>query len=277
MKKTAVIDGDSLLYFAMGHDIITDAVADLVGRIRSICTETGATHFVLYLTPEHTFRHDVARTKGYKANRKPEDVKPPMFFALKHYAMVTLGAVMVDNLEADDMVALHMAKLMESKEEDAVLAAIDKDVLGQVPGRHWDYKKVEWINTSEDDAAKFLWVQALMGDNGDNIQGIPRMGVKGAEKILAEGDYAAATLNAYIEKFGPILGVAMFTEMFTLVAILRDETVAAYYAKVEYADPTEVTALPVIASKAEESGFHDLTTEGVDPVIAVTAAELDEL
>lgn len=254
--KLAIIDADSLLYFNMGEDSIQECINGLLEAISDICVETGSTHYVLYLTGHDCFRYDIAKTKPYKGNRRDESEKPPMFFALKHYALHTLGATVSPKLEADDMVALHRNKILATKTNDCVIAAIDKDVLCQIPGRHWNYQKNEFVTTSEEDAERFLWIQTITGDSTDNIQGIPRVGPAGAEKIL-NTDYPAETLNAYIDKFGTHRGTALFSEMFSLVAIIQDEGLCPV--KPVYAEPTLAESLP--KPKRDSSDFEDLTSE----------------
>jgi hypothetical protein len=239
--KLAIIDADSLIYYNMSGDSIQECINGLLEAVSNICVETGSTHYVLYLTGHDCFRYDIAKTKPYKGNRRGEEDKPPMFFALKHYMLYTLGAVISPKLEADDMVALHRNKILATKNNDCVIAAIDKDVLCQIPGRHWNYQKSEFVNTTEDEAERFLWTQTITGDSTDNIQGIPRVGPAGAEKIL-DHDYAAETLTAYVEKFGPRKGVLMFDEMFQLVAIVQDEELCPV--KPVYAEPALAELLP---------------------------------
>ena len=94
----------------------------------------------------------------------------------------------VPRLEADDCVSVYSTVIAEKKGQSFVVCSPDKDVLRQVPGKHFNYQKMEWVNTSEEDANKFLWMQTLMGDSIDGIPGIPGMYLK-HQKIIDETKY----------------------------------------------------------------------------------------
>ena len=84
-----------------------------------------------------------------------------------------------------------------------IICSPDKDVLKQVPGKHYNYSKQEWITTSEDDAWHFLWMQTLAGDSVDGIPGIPGIGAAKAAKILEnvkKEDFPLRTLQSYMQK-----------------------------------------------------------------------------
>ena len=86
---------------------------------------------------------------------------------------------------------------------------------------------MEWVNTSDEEANAFLWMQTLMGDSTDGIPGIPGLGAKTAEKIINANDgttsYEQDVLKIYVEKFGQYDGICKFTETFKLVYLLKTE------------------------------------------------------
>ena len=63
------------------------------------------------------------------------------------------------------------------------MASIDKDLL-QLPGRHYNFVKDEWINVSLHDAERKVWELMLIGDVSDNIRGIQGVGPVNAKRIL---------------------------------------------------------------------------------------------
>jgi len=66
----------------------------------------------------------------------------------------------------------------------------------------------------------------LMGDSGDGIQGIPKVGPKTASAWLQSPNtdqMPAFVLEKYIEKFGYVKGISKFAETFKLVYILKDK------------------------------------------------------
>ena len=222
--KVALIDADSLLYYEMGKPTLEEAIEGIDGRIQTILNETGAHKYAGFLTIGKCFRYNVAKTKPYKYNRKLSS-KPPIFYALKEYLQQgPHNFTHVPRLEADDCVSVYSTIIAESKGQSYAICSPDKDVLKQVPGRHFNFQKMEWINTSEEDANKFLWMQTLMGDSTDGIPGIPGMGPKTSEKIINETkyvDYYQQVLRIYIEKFGIKDGICKFTETFNLVYMLK--------------------------------------------------------
>jgi len=161
---------------------------------------------VPYLSGESNFRYDIATIKPYKGNRL-EQHKPKHYQALRDFAVNKLGAVVTENMEADDALAIDQTRY----NPDCCIVSNDKDML-QVPGQHYDWVKEEHHNISVAGGIKKLYVQIIAGDSTDNIQGVPGLGTKKAEdRILhcmnrAEldqavydaycGDYDAALENA---------------------------------------------------------------------------------
>ena len=120
----------------------------------------------------------------YKANRK--ELEPDMKGALTYahnYMVNELGAVAADGMEADDLVAIWAYEARDM-ERPYVVAGIDKDLL-QIPGNHYNFVKQEHTFVDDDEANYKLMIQALTGDNSDNIPGIKGIGPKKAERILS--------------------------------------------------------------------------------------------
>tara|TARA_B110000902_G_C14265061_1_gene571108 strand:- start:1653 stop:2417 length:765 start_codon:yes stop_codon:yes gene_type:complete len=221
-KRIALIDADSLLYYEMNKPTLEEAIAGVDDRIETILKETDADMYAGFLTIGKCFRYRVAKSKPYKHNRKVGN-KPPIFYALKEYIKQAWNFTWVHGLEADDCVSLY-ANNME-KGYSPTICSPDKDVLKQVPGKHFNFQKAIWIDTSKEKGLEFLWMQTLMGDSTDGIPGIPGLGEKTAEKIIKSNDgstsYAQDVLKIYIEKFGNAEGISKFTETFNLVYMLR--------------------------------------------------------
>ena len=222
--KVALIDADSLLYYEMGKDTLEEAIDGINSRIQTILEETGAHKYAGFLTIGKCFRYDVAETRPYKYNRKLSS-KPPIFYALKEYLQQDPHNFTCDpKLEADDCVSVFSTVIAERKGQAYVVCSPDKDVLRQVPGKHFNYQKMEWVHTSDEDANRFLWMQTLMGDSSDGIPGIPGMGPKTSEKLInntKKVEYYQEVLKIYIERFGIKDGICKFTETFNLVYMLR--------------------------------------------------------
>ena len=245
MEKVALIDADSLLYYEMGKDTLEEAIEGIDNRIKTILEETGADLYAGFLTEGKCFRYKIARSRPYKYNRKLS-TKPPIFYALKEYIKQQWKFKGILGLEADDCVSIYSNVISDTKTYSYVVCSPDKDVLRQVPGKHFNYQKMEWVNTSEEDANKFLWMQTLMGDSTDGIPGIPGLGAKTALKIINKNDgsttYEQDVLKIYIEKFGQYDGICKFTETFKLVYLLRSEEEAQYNIR-RPLEPTEFISI----------------------------------
>lgn len=171
--------------------------------------------YELFITTcSNSFRKQISTT--YKSNRKKNKY---VWLLREHYRHNE--ARNSDRLEADDLIAI---KARELGVGNYVIVSIDKD-LKQIGGYFWSYYKtrskdsfgdlilnefgfyemeykqtqVDFIN--ENDANIFFWSQMLIGDTSDNIQGVKRIGVKTAEKILNNTTVPwIATARKYIEK-----------------------------------------------------------------------------
>ena len=212
----ALIDGDSLLYFEMGKPTLEDAIDGLNQRLLHILNQCETARYAGFLTIGRCFRYKAAKTKDYKHNRKGGS-KPIIFYALKEYLKQEWKFEYIPELEADDLVAVYA-------NEDTMICSPDKDVLYQVEGEHYNYRTADFVKTTPEEAKLFLWKQMLMGDPTDGIPGIPKLGPKTADKLLAITDLNTMpefVLKKYIEKFGVYAGISKFAETFRLVYILK--------------------------------------------------------
>jgi len=219
-KKTALIDGDSLIYYEMNKPTLEEALESLDGRLHQMFEQTESTHYAGFLTAGKCFRYAAAKTKPYKGNRKYGN-KPIIFSALKEYLRQEWNFISIPELEADDLVSIY------HNPEKTVICSPDKDVLYQNIGVHYNYGKAEKIVMDETDSTHFLWKQMLMGDSTDGIQGIPKVGAKTADawlKNINTDKMPTFVLNKYIEKFGYAAGISKFAETFKLVYILKDRS-----------------------------------------------------
>ena len=208
IDKTVVIDADSLIFICCYNaekdtlpeefhieeereqEIIRLAIVYSKEYIQNIQDATGCEKVECYFTSGRSnFRYQVDPT--YKANRG----KSPIVFGISEVKEAIhelyCGKICTD-IEADDIVVFR------GKQRNTVIAAIDKDVLGQAVGTHYNYKKNEWVTTTKKEAHKFLWQQMIQGDTADGIYGIAGMGKVKATKFLADKkDYKKAVLALY--------------------------------------------------------------------------------
>jgi len=176
----SIIDGDSISYIC-SKETIEESLKNTDGLIKSILGVTKADNYILALSKGKYFRHDV--NKEYKGNRKPTTLK--FTKTIQNYLYEQYGGVHMQDIEADDLVGLLATKYSGyGSNANITICAMDKDVLGQIPGTHFNYRNFEFITTTVDDSYRFLMKQILMGDSTDNIKGIPGIGPKKASSIL---------------------------------------------------------------------------------------------
>tara|TARA_R110002074_G_scaffold281131_1_gene452402 strand:+ start:128 stop:874 length:747 start_codon:yes stop_codon:yes gene_type:complete len=216
-ETTALIDGDSLIYYEMGKPTLEEALQGIDTRIRHMLDQCKANKYAGFLTAGKCFRYSVAKTKPYKGNRKYGD-KPIIFSAIKEYLRQEWNFISVPELEADDLVSIYHNPM------ETIICSPDKDVLYQNKVCNYNYGKAEMIAVDENESLRFLWKQTLMGDSTDGIPGLPKVGEKTAAawlKPLIPSEMPEFVLNKYIEKFGISEGIHKFAETFKLVYILK--------------------------------------------------------
>lgn len=230
--KTAIIDADSLA-FQSSRDTLEESIQVLDDRIFNILDKTECTDYISFVSIPPYFRHKVSNE--YKSNRK---TKSPLKWlkTLKWYMVEKHNAISIKGIEADDSCSIIMNNLeaFGLTKDTAVLAAIDKDVLKTIPGRHFNYRYStdklgivsfgKFVETSEHDAARFIWYQLLIGDSVDGIVGVKGIGEKGAAKLLdhiSTNDLPSTILNVYIEHYGNRNGINNFHTNYNLVYMLK--------------------------------------------------------
>ena len=197
-----LVDGSAYLYRAF-H------------AIRSLSTSTGVptnatfgfTRILLKLIkekqPEHvavffdvkgpTFR--IAMFDAYKANRPPmpEELSVQIPHIKEIVKALNIPIVEKTGFEADDLIGTY-ARLAEEQGFDVVMVTGDKDFMQLVTDHSviWDPMKEEIIDSqSIFDTLGLTPVQVvdmlgLAGDTADNIPGVPGVGPKTAQRLIAE-------------------------------------------------------------------------------------------
>lgn len=163
----------------------------------------------------------------YKMNRHG-DKSPHRYVSsfvpgIRDLAQLQLDAVPANMCEADDLVRIW-ANEARAAGQDYVICSIDKD-LRCIPGlhyvMHYDPAKKGPLTVTEDEARRFYYMQLIMGDPTDNIPGVPRVGPKKAEAMIAgcatEAEMQEAVVNAYFQAYPPsVHGDSAWFEQFLL-------------------------------------------------------------
>ena len=198
-------NADKIESYETESELIVEPLKFVLSTVKSvidrIVADTKSTEYEVYLSPSDNFRQQVATIADYKGNRK--DTRKAMHHdAVIKYLRKFHNAVMVDNMEADDILA-ERHKAYTEQGIDSVIASDDKDLI-QIPGKHYNIRTTEKKNVSPETGLKRLYIQALTGDRSDNIPGIYKVGEKTAEKILADTDpkmYLFKVRSAWDEYF----------------------------------------------------------------------------
>lgn len=215
----ALIDADSLLYkvgFAIEDKVtwnqfdveagiedeadveyytdIQQCKDTLEHLIDNILFATDCEKALLVFSGEGNFR--LSLPTAYKENRK-ESRRPLDYEALLQHAKDTYDTITTTGMEADDLVVY----MKTSDPEEYILCAIDKDVLYQTVGAHYNYGRDEETVVEEFEAIRFAYFQTLTGDITDGYKGVPGIGPKKAEKILSgcktEAELWEAVVSTY--------------------------------------------------------------------------------
>lgn len=199
--------------------IVDEAVSRMGNKLLKVYNEieeTGIilTSYELYITNcKKSIRKEIS--SYYKSNRKKN-----IWVNEIRKRLIDQDNVIFDNeYEADDLIA-DRARELNEKGFEYIVVSIDKD-LKQIPGVHFDYypiyehqkddlgnvtkvfKQLKGLSfTTPFESWKMLALQVLMGDSGDRVKGIPKIGPKKAELILKDcrtpKEFQNAVVRSYI-------------------------------------------------------------------------------
>ena len=189
--------------------------------IESLLAKLSPSKVSIYLSPDRTFRHDLARTKPYKGNRVQP--KPKYLKEVENYLVKQYGATFGSNIEADDEIGIAISK----DPEGTVSISIDKDLL-QIPGWHYNWVEDRIQSISPKQADFNFYTQMLTGDVTDNIPGIAGLGPKGAARIIdgakSSADLCSRVWSVYRGEFTDAQKARnYFFEQAELLWILREQ------------------------------------------------------
>jgi len=205
--KLAVIDLDTIAFIVAykqveaGNRDNKDAVKNHIKEYISTILLNSRADYVsmVYQVKEH-FNFRKFFYPDYKANRPPT---PEFMIIWKEYILDVfkeMGAIGVKVIESDDVNCIAYYKFKDTYE--VITVTSDKDAK-QIPGLHYNPRTHTMIDISEANALRNLWIQVLMGDSTDNVNGIEGVGIKTAEKIVKDcitpNDYWISSYKAYME------------------------------------------------------------------------------
>lgn len=174
--------------------------------IKQLKKECPCKEYVFYVSGKNNFRDKIATLHQYGGNRQ-NVAKPVWVNTVVERLKGEYQAKIVDGLEGDDLVSVGLVSRTK-KGQLAIHLGIDKDVKYGTPGWHYDWKAKQFIYTSPEEAIRYVYCQAIAGDATDGYYGIPKVGMKKAEKIIAdcktEREMYEAAVEAYRKHFGDL-------------------------------------------------------------------------
>ncbi|MGB5685390.1 MAG: 5'-3' exonuclease H3TH domain-containing protein, partial [Candidatus Electrothrix sp.] len=201
-KEVYLIDGSAYIYRAYhaikplsnNSGLPTHAVYGFTTILRRLLREKQPEYLaVAFDTKGPVFRHAISA--DYKANRPPmpEDLVPQIPYIHKIVAAYNLLSMAADDLEADDLIA-SAARLLVEQGCKVVIVSGDKDLLQLVSEdiTMWDPMNDRLMDVAAVEEkyglspVQLLDYLSLTGDSSDNISGVPGVGPKTAQKLLAE-------------------------------------------------------------------------------------------
>ncbi|PLX42179.1 MAG: DNA polymerase I [Deltaproteobacteria bacterium] len=218
MKRVYLLDGTNLLYrayhairrFTTASGLTTHAVYGIISMVLKLEREERPDLVAAIFDPRGpTLKHELY--EEYKANRErtPEDLIEQIPYVHKVLKAMGLPVLVVDGVEADDVIGTLATKLSGEGDEVTIVTG-DKDFCQLVSERIrlLDTMK-ERFTTVEDvpdrmgvSAERVIDLLAIMGDKVDNLPGVPGIGPKGAAKLIEE----FGSLEGIIEHSGEVKG-----------------------------------------------------------------------
>jgi DNA polymerase-1 len=202
-KRLLLVDASSYLYRAF-HALPefrspagepTGAILGVINMLRKLKQDFPSDYIAAVFDPKgKTFRDDIY--PQYKATRQamPEDLAKQIEPLLETVAALGWPIVVVDGVEADDVIGTLVRHAERDHGWDSVISTGDKDLTQLVTD------KVLWVNTMSGDRLDPAGVKgkfgvppeliidylALMGDAVDNVPGVDKVGPKTACKLIEQ-------------------------------------------------------------------------------------------
>jgi DNA polymerase-1 len=208
-KKLFLLDAMALIYrahFAFGKNpritskgLNTGSILGFMNVVLDVLRKEKPTHIaVAYDTAAPTFRHQMA--PSYKAQRQaqPEDITVAIPYTKKILEAMNIPVLVKEGFEADDIIGT-IAKRASHHGYEVYMMTPDKDYGQLVEDHVFLYKPAFMGNATEvwgipevlnrwgvERIDQVVDILGLQGDAVDNIPGIPGIGEKSAQKLIAE-------------------------------------------------------------------------------------------
>lgn len=161
---------------------LSHALQNVKSLIEGVCHECDLDpqwDLKVMLSDGRNYRHDLAKTRPYKGNRKKEH-RPTYEAEIKKYLRENYDCIEAEYEEADDLLGIWQTK---EGPENSIIISLDKD-LDQIPGLKFNWVNNVHYNITPDEAMYNFHLQLMTGDTTDNIPGLPGIGPGKAAKAL---------------------------------------------------------------------------------------------
>ncbi|MEY8000322.1 DNA polymerase I [Clostridium sp. Mt-5] len=205
-EKLLILDGHSLMnraFYALpdltnSEGTHTNAVYGFLNMLLKMKKEIEPDYIVCtFDRSAPTFRHD--KYSEYKAGRKkmPPELSQQFPIIQEILNMMSINIFEIDGFEADDLMGT-LSVFAEDKGVEVYIITGDRDALQLATDRvkvvitkkgitqREIYDKNRMIEEYGVTPTQFIDVKGLMGDNSDNIPGVPGIGEKTAFKLIKE-------------------------------------------------------------------------------------------
>lgn len=207
-EKLVLIDGHSILnraFFGLpdltnAEGLHTNAVYGFLNILFKILEEEKPDYLtVTFDVHAPTFRHKMY--DAYKGTRKPmaDELRQQVPLMKEMLTCMGITILEMEGFEADDLLGT-LSKMGEDKGMDVTIVSGDRDTLQlasdkvmiRIPKTKKTGTEIENYHAAEVKEkylvtpTEFIDVKALMGDNSDNIPGVPGIGEKTATALIAQ-------------------------------------------------------------------------------------------
>ncbi|HEV2329001.1 MAG TPA: 5'-3' exonuclease H3TH domain-containing protein [Verrucomicrobiae bacterium] len=280
MERLLIIDGHAYAYRAF-HAIRelnspsgkpTNAIYGFIKMVAKLRGSIAPTHCIVVwdggLSAER-----LAALPEYKAQRPemPEAMRPQLDEIMEYLGAARVASYCRDGIEADDAIAC-LARRAEHMEWKTVIASSDKDFMQLVSrwvGLLNPHDKTEVVWAAEQVRAKtgvepgqiVDWL-SLIGDNVDNIPGVPGVGPKTAADLLKQ----FGTIEELFRRLGEVKSERVRGALLAAKdAVLRNRGLVRLHEVSCDFSPDELAAKPPDAARVarlyERWGFKKLLAE----------------
>jgi hypothetical protein len=252
--KTIIVDADTIAFgtctqfeyelFGEWEISLDEAFANFYDKLDYILEQIGGKreNTELYFTgTPYSFRYALLaeafpqdESMWYKAKRKgkrkPAGIRELKQMIVERSDMVRTAQIF-DKFEADDYVTLR-----KEEEPEAILTGVDKDVLLNTPGRHFNYYSsmkhqidMKWVDVTPEQALYHIHLQTIIGDKSDNVPGLPGVGPAKASKFIEHGmteremwEAVIAAYNTYCDYGDPEEMALLNTRLIRMNQLVRN-------------------------------------------------------